>query len=159
MMQNPPIMINSAKTCAVTGHRIGVSDLDENLLRQTFIDLINDGYDTFLVGMAIGFDTLCFNLLYQIKSQYDIKIVACIPCPDQNKKFSKQQNAEYLKMLEDADYKVLISPCYHSRCMMQRNVYMVDNCSVLVAFLRQYTGGTFNTVQYAKKVNKKIIYV
>ena len=160
MIENStPIIINSAKACAVTGHRRGYEDLDKNKLKEVFISLINDGYDTFLVGMAIGFDTLCFKLLYHLKSEYDIKIVACIPCLDQNKNFSASQNKEYLDMLNKADFKVLVSKNYHSRCMMQRNIYMVDNSSILVACLRQDSGGTFNTVQYEKKVNKKIIYI
>ena len=63
-------MINPAKTCAVTGHRI-IFDLDRDKLKQTFINIIQDGYDTFLDGFAVGFDTVCFDILTEIKKKKD----------------------------------------------------------------------------------------
>ena len=38
-------------------------------------------------------------------------------------------------------------------------MFMVDNASVLVAYLRQNKGGTAFTVNYAKSKNIDVIYV
>ena len=79
------------KTLAVTGHRKIQADLDLEKLEKVFLDQIENGIDTFLVGMAIGFDILCFQVLEKIRLTKNIKIIACIPCADQSKKFSFNQ--------------------------------------------------------------------
>lgn len=153
------IFINKAKTVAVTGHRVLLEDFDEIKLKKVFLELLLDGYDTFLIGMALGFDTVCFKVLEKLKKDNKINIIACIPCSTQSSKFSIKQKREYDRMLSTADGKVLISEDYTPTCMQKRNVFMVDNASVLVSYLRRDFGGTKNTVNYAKKVNCKIINV
>ncbi len=150
---------NLEKTCSVTGHRVIKNDINISVLREVFIKLINDGKDTFLIGMAVGFDTVCFKILQELKEYYNIKLVACIPCLDQDKSFTCSQREVYKKILNDADEKVLVSENYTPYCMHKRNAYMIDNSDTLVAYLREEKGGTFNTVKYAKSKNKKIIYI
>ena len=79
------------KTCAVTGHRKITDDLDVTELREVFIDLIKKGKDTFLIGMAVGFDTLCFKILEKLKEDYQIKLIACVPCVKQDINFTPLQ--------------------------------------------------------------------
>ena len=41
-----------------------------------------------------------------------------------------------------------------------RNRYMIDKCDVLIAVYDGFSkGGTYNAINYAKKIGKKIIYV
>ena len=147
------------KTLAVTGHRNLKPDLDIEKLENEFLDQIENGIDTFLVGMAIGFDAICFQILEKIRLNENIKIIACIPCADQSKKFSFNQKLEYNRALESANDKIYISQSYTPYCMMKRNMFMVDNSSVLVCYLRENKGGTYNTVKYAKTQGLNIINV
>ena len=62
-------------------------------------------------------------------------------------------------MLKKSDATYYTATLYTPYCMQKRNVFMVDNCSVLIAYLREKKGGTFNTVKYATSKNKKIIYI
>ena len=142
-------MINPAKTCAVTGHRI-IFDLDRDKLKQTFINIIQDGYDTFLDGFAIGFDTVCFDILTEIKKEKDIKIIGCLPCINQSEKFNLSQKEKYNKMLASADEIIYVTEKFYTPdCMMKRNKFMVDRCSLVLAYLRKNSGGTYKTVLYA----------
>ena len=43
--------------------------------------------------------------------------------------------------------------------MFERNRRMVDNCDVLLAYLENERGGTFYTVNYAKKKGKRIVFL
>ena len=52
---------------------------------------------------------------------------------------------------------VVLEPCYVAGCMYKRDRYLVENSDVLVCFLRRNSGGTYYTVNYARKMNKKII--
>lgn len=153
------IIIEKEKTCALTGHRVLENDIDNQMIKEIFYKLIDSGIENFLCGMAIGFDSLCFNILREIKKEKNIKIIACIPCFDQDRSFNFKQKQEYKKMKEEADEKILVSKEYTPYCMMKRNMFMVDNCSVLVAYLNKRNGGTKNTVEYAKKKNVPIINV
>lgn len=153
------IFINKAKTCAVTGHRQVTNDLNVKNLTEIFEKLIDGGYQNFLIGMAVGFDTLCFKILENIRKKKDIKIIACIPCEKQDYNFSLEQKEQYRKMLLSADEKVLISKEYTPYCMQKRNRFMVDNASVLIAYLRKEKTGTSSTVNYAKRQDVSVIYV
>lgn len=153
------LKIIKEKTCALTGHRTVEKDFEVDVLREIFIKLIDAGINTFLCGMAVGFDTLAFKVLYNLKKEKSLRIIACIPCPNQDIKFNERQKIEYAKMLEVADESILLSETYTSFCMMKRNIFMVDNACVLVAYKRKEKGGAKNTVTYAIKNNETVIYV
>ena len=155
----PAVNIDKQKTCSFTGHRILSKNFDPEEVKKVIIDLISKGYDTFLVGMALGFDTACFKILVEIRKSADIRLIACVPCNSQSKFFNKKQREEYAEMLGQADEVVNVSDEYYDGCMMVRNYFMVDNCSVLVAYLNYNRGGTYRTVKYAAENGKEIIYV
>ncbi len=154
------MMSNKNYTCAVSGNRVVQKDLDKNRLKEIFIKLItNAKINTFLVGMALGFDTICFNVLETLKSEYDIKIVACIPCRTQDYNFNKKQKEEYDRMLSVADEKIYVSNEYNNTCMFKRNRFLVDNSSIIVVYSRKKTGGTIYTKNYALKNGVPIIEI
>lgn len=146
------------KICAFTGHRnlYGYS-FDRCLLDRVNEHLIKNGVDTFLCGMAVGFDTECAQSVLTLKEKYDVKLVACLPCANQSDTFSQKNKLIYNTILEKCDEVITLAPVYRSGCMHARDRYMVDNSDVLVCFLRKNFGGTFYTVHYAKKLGKKII--
>ena len=151
------LFLNRARTVAVTGHRVLQSDFNINKLKEKLLAFIEKGFDTFLVGMALGFDTACFKVLQEIRKEKEIKIIACIPCLSQPYKFNKKQKEEYDFMLSSADEKVLIIEEYTKNCMQKRNEYMVDRASVVFAYIKRDFGGTANTVKYAKKMQVPIV--
>lgn len=153
------ILTDKNITCAVTGHRNILEKIDVEKLKNVFIDLINKKYKYFLVGMALGFDTICFDVLYELKKDYDVKIIACVPCESQSKKFSQENKNKYDDMILKSDEVIMVGKEYNRWCMFKRNRFMVENSSSLVAYLREDKGGTKNTVDYAKKNNLNIIYV
>ena len=153
------MIIDRARTCAFTGHRNLGIDFNKTELERIIKGLIKGGFNTFLVGMAVGFDTECFKLLENFRKTDNIRIIACIPCVGQDCKFSLKQKEEYKKMLDSADEKIYVSEEYTKNCMFKRNMFMVDSASVLVAYLNTDRGGTFQTVNYAKRKNVNIIMV
>lgn len=147
------------KTCAVTGHRDLSHGIDIEKTKKILYAVTEAGYDTFMVGMAIGFDFLCFGILESIRLEKKIKIIACVPCKGQADKFSEPQKEEYMRMLSVADEVIVLSEKYTPYCMHKRNAYMVDNSSLLVAYLKTDKGGTYNTVKYAESKGISVIRV
>ena len=148
-----------SNSCAFSGHRILGKDFNYQELKKVIESVIDRGYTTFLVGMAVGFDTECFNILNKLKKDKNIKIIACIPCKNQDKNFKKEQKEIYKENLSKADEIICLNEEYIDGCMHQRNRFMVDNSTLLITYLRYKKGGTLYTVNYAKKKEREIIYI
>ena len=69
------LFINRARTCAITGHRVLDKDFSASYLEKILTKVIGAGFDTFLIGMAVGFDIECFKILNKLKQQFTIKII------------------------------------------------------------------------------------
>ena len=147
-----------SSTCCFTGHRVLKRDFNESKLEDIIDKLIKNGYKTFLVGMAIGFDLKALEVLLR-KKNFNIDIIACVPCKDQDKFFNPKQKKEYKEGLEKVDKVVLLSEEYYDGCMQKRNCYMVDNSSIIVAYMYANIGGTKHAVNYAKKKGKNIVFI
>jgi len=107
-------------TCCFTGHRVLKKDFDDESLSIIIDKLIKNGYKTFLVGMAIGFDLKVFEIL-QTKKKYNIDVIACVPCKDQDKFYNAKQKEQYLDAIKNADKVIYLSEEYFDGCMQQRN--------------------------------------
>lgn len=147
------------KVCAVTGHRVLGKEFSLQALEGALLSLAEAGTDTFLCGMALGFDLACGELIAKIKETFPVKLVACIPCADQSDGYSAVQRARYAALLAACDERVVLHEHYENGCMFERNRYMVDRCDVLLAYLTSERGGTFYTVNYAKKKGKQVIFL
>ena len=145
-------------TCCFTGHRVLKRDFSDEKVSEVIDKLINNGYKTFLVGMAIGFDLKVFEIL-QTKKKFNIDVIACVPCKEQDKLWNSKQKEQYKIAIEQADKVVFISEEYFDGCMQKRNMYMVDNSSIVVAYMYAEIGGTKHCVNYAKKKNKNVIFI
>ena len=152
-------MIDKKKTCCFSGHRILPSNFDCEELKKLVYKSINDGFDTFLCGMALGFDSECFKVLQELKKDFTLKVIACIPCESQSKFFNKKQKAEYEKMINSADEVIYVSKEYFDGCMQKRNRHLVDGSSLCVCYLAKQDGGTAYTVQYAREKGLQVVNI
>ena len=146
------------KSVAITGHRILGKNFDFIKLREELISLINKGNKFFYIGMALGFDTACFKTLLTLKSEYEIYLIACIPCLGQSDKFNKKQKLDYINMIDSADKVYFLQLDYDDYCMKKRNKFMVDKANNVFCYLNKSSGGTYFTVKYAVENNKNVIY-
>jgi uncharacterized phage-like protein YoqJ len=108
--------------------------------------------------MAKGFDLIAADAVLSLKRDFShLKLIACVPCPGQERYFSDEDKETYARILQSADEVKVLSPNYYNGCMYARDRYMVDNSSYVIAFLREKLGGTFYTVNYARSQSKEII--
>ncbi len=147
------------KRCAFTGHRQDCGDLDLDLLDRVILNLIKSGTEEFLCGMAVGFDLAAAEIVLKYKKDYPIRLIACAPCDNQDRFFKGAEAEKYKRILESCDDYIVLAPKYYAGCMHARDRFMVDNCDVLVCYLRKKSGGTFYTVNYARRCGVKIIEI
>ena len=156
--------LDKNKTCCFTGHRdmsIGEKKCACEYVLGIIGDLYKRGYRHFITGGAIGFDTVAaVAVLTARDTTYpDITLTLAIPCPNQTLKWSQKDKQNYQRIMMAANESVLISPTYTSFCMHQRNRWMVDHSSAVVAYCHTQKGGTYNTVDYAQKAGLALINI
>ena len=158
-------------TCCFTGHRsqklpwkFNEADnrykLTRHKVKMEIINAINRGYRYFITGMALGFDMMCAEIVLELKKTFkDIKLECAVPCKGQELKWSEKEQKRYKSILKQADKIRCIYDNYVDGCMKERNQYMVNNSSLLIALFNGLPGGTKQTIDYAKSQGLEIIVV
>ena len=160
---------DSISTACFTGHRPkslpwieSTNDaqylLLKNKLKEKIIDAIDTGVTHFISGMAEGVDLLAAELVLDLKWDYPFISLECaIPFIGQQQRYYQNNYERYQRIIERADKVTILSNQYFKGCLFERNKYMIDNSSILIAvFNGVKTGGTFQTIALAKKKNLEI---
>lgn len=122
---------------------------------------IKSGYRYFISGMALGFDMICAEEVLKLKSKYgDIKLYAALPCGDQDLKWCDKDKKRYYEILKNADGIRCVCEKYNGKeCMFERNTYMINSSSLLIALFSGRGGGTKKTIEYAKSKDLKTVII
>lgn len=150
---------------AVTGHRpnkLGheynfIGPVTEHIKAQLFKWLDDNKPDKIISGMALGVD----QIWAVCGIRRNIPVIAAIPCAKQEAMWRSESVRVYNAILDNdlvTSYCVSKEP-YTPACMQDRNIWMVDNCDILVAVWNGTPGGTANCIEYAKEVGKEIFIV
>lgn len=158
-------------TCCFTGHRPqklpwGFNEDDEHCIemkrkiKQAIINSIKNGYINFITGMALGFDMICAEIVLELKKSYPhIKLIAALPCKDQYKVWKTEQIERYKEILSHCDCVRCLYNKYIDNCMLERNDFMLNNSSLVIALYDGKGGGTGYTVRNAKQKGLEIIII
>jgi len=166
------VMLMNQLTCAFTGHRPSKFPWknDESDPRCTALRLVlaerieklaERGVTGFLCGMAEGTDLWCAEIVLAMRKKNPAMKLHCIlPCKEQADKWSASSQERYRSILDRADSVVYVNRDYHKNCMLERNRFMVEYASVLLAV---YSGarrsGTGATINYARKLGREIFVI
>lgn len=122
---------------------------------------IKEGYKIFMCGMALGFDMICAETVLELKKKYkDIKLVAALPCKNQDCKWNSAQQKRYRNLLKKVDsIRCIYDEYIGAECMLERNEYMVNSSSRMIALFNGLPGGTKKTIDYAREKGLEIIII
>lgn len=159
-------------SCAFTGHRPksfpwkyneAASDCValKKVLAEQIAALTNDGITGFITGMALGVDLWAAQIVLDLRKKNPmLKLCCALPCEGQEKKWPADKQELYRSILKQADDIHWESRNYIADCMLNRNRYMVDHASILLAIYNgAYRSGTGMTVRYAESRHRKIILI
>ena len=150
------------RTACFTGHRIIPQthmQILEQKLDEVIATLIKEGIVFFGTGMADGFDLLAAQAVLRARDvNPDVKLIAVIPCANQCAGWDEKDKAIYQEVLYAADKQKYVSTRpYFDGCMRQRNLHLVSNSSVCIAYKTHEGSGTSQTVRFAREQSLRII--
>lgn len=118
------------------------------------------GYIYFISGMALGFDLICAEQVLELRKKYShIRLIAALPCKDQNKLWAQNQIDRYNKILKQCDEIKCTYSEHKKGCEQERNMYMLNNSSKVIALYYGLSGGTKSTIEKANKMGLKVILI
>ncbi len=153
-----------AATAAFTGHRWYDSSRKQCVIEKLEVcvrEAYKNGITNFISGMAIGFDLLAAELVLSLKQECPaITLTAALPFGEQASRFNERNKSRYYKCLSQADDIVILSNDYTAKCYLERDRFMVEHSSLLIAcYDGRNKGGTFWTVNYAARIGKNVINI
>ena len=158
-------------TCCFTGHRPSKLPWGQNendprcvKVKQELASRLEGIYETgfrhFMCGMAIGCDMYFAEAVLNLRDRHpDVSLEAVIPCGTQPDRWAKPLRMRYTSLLDRCDSVKVLQIMYSRDCMMRRNMYMVDNSSLLLGCFMGIPGGTMNTIVYAERCGLKVVLI
>ena len=137
--------------CCFIGHRkICVNDDLINHLKELILKLIKIGVNNFIFGNNSEFDNLCYQIVYEYKKIYDIKLINYC-CGKEIRKFDEIKIPANTRNAGKYIY-------------IERNKAMIDDSDIIIFYYSksylptsQTKSGTDIAYSYAQKCKKKII--
>ena len=148
---------------AFTGHRPeklpwGSDETDPRCaaLKQQLLEAVRaaaeEGYDTFLCGMARGCDLYFAECVLSL----GLRLEAYLPCPSQTRAWSEADRVRQTELLLGCAAVYMVEPEYSPGCMLRRNQKMVDAADALLTVYDGSPGGTGAAIDYAKRRGKRL---
>ncbi len=160
---NPQIITDRATTACFTGHRpekfpFYDDEIRMRMLMSMFIEhiytAIDDGYRTFITGMARGVDIWGGRALFALKHsrpELGLKLIGISPYEKEFDSLSGADIYEYGTVRQGCDEMYYLSEDYFQACYHIRNRLMVDHSSRVIGAVYDYKSGTGNTIREAKR--------
>lgn len=151
-------------SAAFTGHRF-YDFSQREFIQERLTSAISEAYDhgirNFISGFALGIDLMAAQLVQSLKCNLPgISLTAAIPFKGQAERYNIYDKRVYRRLLELADKVIVLSDCYYPRCFLDRDEFMVENASYLIAYYDgREKGGTYYTVKKARARGIPIINV
>ena len=117
---------------------------------------VANGGDIILIG-GYGQDEN-YNLLFNdLKTDFNLQLVAAIPHIDQHKKWNAEYQTRYFEILSCYDIVYIVRDKYTKDCFQKRNEWMVDNSQYVIGvYDDSISSGSKNCINYAKKQHRII---
>lgn len=132
------------------------------VMKNEVAALCDEGYRYFQSGMALGIDLMCAEIVEELRDEKygEIALFPIIPCRNHCARWDEADRERFQRILKRGDGSIMVSDReYFNGCMMARNRFLVDTAHLLLAVFDGKSGGTMNTVEYAKKQGKKLVVI
>lgn len=142
--------------CCFTGHRpekLNRSEAEiKKAMEAAILQAINDGFVTFITGMARGVDIWAGEIVLQLRKQNpNLHLIAASPYEGFESRWSTDWQRRYNSILEQADLVRFVCKGYSKACFQIRNEWIVNKSARVIAVYNGEPGGIRNTIEYAER--------
>ena len=160
-------MRNIKTTVAFTGYRTEKMPFTESMLDERYLSfrkkllsvisrLLELGYESFISGMAKGFDTWASEDVLKLGAFLE----CAIPFPEQAQDWDLPDQQRRSLIISRSNTETIVSEANKKGAYYKRNRYMVDNADVIICgYSGRKSGGTAYTVDYALQQDKIVIQI
>lgn len=142
--------------CCFTGHRPEKLTRSETEIKKdleaAILQAIDDGFVTFITGMARGVDIWAGEIVLQLRKQNpNLHLIAASPYEGFESRWSADWQRRYKDIISQADLVRFVCKRYSKSCFQIRNEWMVNRSARVIAVYNGEAGGTRNTIEYAER--------
>lgn len=150
--------------CCFTGHRpeklIRSEAKIKKDLEAAILQAVNDGFVTFITGMARGVDIWAGEIVLQLREHNpNLHLIAASPYEGFESRWSEDWQRRYTDVLEQSDLVRFVCKGYSRACFQLRNEWMVNRSARVIAVYNGEPGGTQNTIKYADTLNIETVII
>lgn len=155
-------MTDIGRSCAFTGHRPERLSIPEervvSWLEDKIEEAVANGYTDFISGMQRGVDIWAAEIVLRLRdSNPELLLVAASAFEGMEDGWSKDWKERYERIIDAADEVYYIGDRPGRRAFFERNEWMVDNASRLIAVYNGAPGGTQKTIEYAERRGREVV--
>lgn len=154
--------IQRPKTCCFTGHRPQFFPWGGNTgdpaavkmlhaLESEILQVIADGYTTFLYGGALGVDAWAAEIVLRLRKKLSLTLMAVLPFPGYNADVTEDS---YRQIIAESDRILYVEATRRMSALAARDRYMVDHSSRLITVYDERSrihSGTWRALCYARE--------
>lgn len=138
--------------CCFTGHRPEKLTRSETEIKKdleaAILQAIDNGFVTFITGMACGVDILAGEIVLQLRQHNpNLHLIAAVPHEGFENLWTAGWQRRYKDILDRADLVHYICKGYSRACFQIRNEWMVNRSARVIAVYNGEPSGTRNTIE------------
>ncbi|MGM8213937.1 SLOG family protein [Bacillaceae bacterium W0354] len=142
------------KSVTITGykpHELNIfSEKDQKvtiikgIIKKRLISFLENGLEWVVISGQQGVETWAFDVVQQLKNEYDVKIAVIPPFVDQEQVWKEDKQAIYQEMVSQADfYQPLTSRTYESpKQFFTKNKWMIEKTDACIILFEEEFGGS-----------------
>ena len=150
--------------CCFTGHRPEkLNQPEAEVIARLEIEIrkaIADGFVTFISGMARGVDIWAAEIVLRLRDEgFPIHLICASPFEGFERSWEESWKQWYADVIIKADLVKYICKSYSRACFQIRNEWMVDRSARVIAVYNGQSGGTKNTINYARSYGIEVLII
>ena len=148
-------------TVSFFGHREVEEPAEvETRLEKLLYDIVTQKeYVEFLIGRDGGFDMLASSVIRRTIKKYGYGNTSFVLVLPYMKAEFRDNEQKFLEYYDEVEICAESSTSHYKAAIQVRNKSMVDRSDLVVCCIQHKGGGAYQTVQYAKKQNHRIVNV
>lgn len=134
------------------------SETVQKWLEKQIDTAISDGFTTFITGCSMGVEIWAAQIVLHRKLNHpELHLIAAVPWSGFSSNWNPVWQQQYNDLIRNADMTVNVSNHFHNKVFTERNEWMVNHSSRVIAYYNGAPGGTREMIAYARNTGVEVV--